>query len=135
MWYLNPKNILLVVLAVAVLSLGITFAFQKAHIANLKTEKAMIEADYNIQSATIAGLQNNLRDIQKLQGRLQVINDNTARIRAIVIRPGGTNEDYIKDANLISDYFNNGMLDKAGGNSIGSKILSFTGKTDTDASK
>lgn len=136
MWYLNPKNIALIVLAVAVLALGITFAFQKAHIATLKSEHDKIEADYNIQMATIAGLKNNIKAIEKLQARVQVINDNTAQIRASVAHSGGTCEDNIKAVNLISDYFNHhGMLDKASGNSASSKILSFSGKADTPTSK
>jgi len=136
MWYLNPKNIALLVLAVAVAALGIMFLFQRIYISNIKSEQVKIEADYIIQSAALDDLKNNIKAIEKLQARLQVINDNTAQIRASVVHPGGTNEDNIKAVNLISDYFNNhGMLDKASGNSTDSKVLSGAGKTDTPASK
>ena len=135
MWYLNPKNIALLVLAVAVAALGIMFLFERIYISNIKAEQAKIEADYIIQSAALDDLKNNINAIEKLKARVQVINDNTARIRASVVHPGGTNEDNIKAANLISDYFNNGMLDKTSDGSVISKVLPGSGKADTPKSQ
>ena len=136
MWYLNPKNMMLMILAVAVVALGMTFAFQRASITSLKAERDKLEADYNIQTATIARLNQNVKDAQKLQGRLQTINDNTARIRASVVHSGGTNEEMLNAANRISDYFNNnGMLDKASSDSTDSKVLPGAGKADTPKSQ
>ena len=136
MWYLNPKNIALLVLAVAVAALGIMFLFQRIYISNIKAEQAKIEADYIIQSAALDDLKNNIKAIEKLKARVQVINDNTAQIRAIVASSGGTNEEMLNAANRISDYFNNnGMLDKASDDSAISKVLPGPGKTDTPKSK
>jgi type II secretory pathway pseudopilin PulG len=109
-WFLNPKNLLLTLLAAAVLALGVTFFIQRANNAilgaDLKEKKVALEnADLQIKQ-----YRDNLQQIEVLNKKVDLVRKETARtagaiedLRFDTTQNGGKNEKAVNVYNSMVD--------------------------------
>lgn len=144
MWYLNPKNILLMILSIAVVGIGMTYLFQRVAITDLEGENKQLISDNLIQVTTISGLNRNLKSIEQHQQRIQIIQNNAQLAREVVkqiksdIQLGGSNasqEDQQKIQDAIAAaiiLFNTGMYSPSGSDTSNKENMPTTSTTNID---
>lgn len=137
MWYLNPKNIGLIALSVLLLGLSIVYLFQRTAVTELEGQNRQLVTDNLIQVATISGLNQNIKAIEKHQARVQIVENNTQTVREIVrlVKPdiplgGNCNDITPAEKQKIQDavgaavtLFNTGVYSKIGDSAAAKEVL------------
>ena len=121
MWYLNPKNLLLMAAAVLIIVIGGLFLWQRVEVANQKTTIAKQAASIlDLQKANadlqgqVADYKANIAAMKKAKAEQQAIADSTASLlaKAQTITAnciiGGDDEKVIDS--ITFDFNNHGML-------------------------
>jgi uncharacterized membrane protein affecting hemolysin expression len=134
MWYLNPKNIILMALAALVIVIGGLYLWQRNTVIKQKGEiNALTVANAGLMSQ-VGEYKMQIVKLKKAQAAQQVIANNTA---ALISQIGMLKTNCIlekedeKVINGITNYFNNsGVLPKAGDTSADRKVLPETNSTD-----
>jgi 7-keto-8-aminopelargonate synthetase-like enzyme len=145
-WYLNPKNIIMLIMSIAIIGIGATYLFQRSTIESMEADNKRLISDNLIQSATISAQNRNIKAIEAHQQRVQVIENNTQTVREIIreIKPdiplgGNCNDVYPEDKQQIQDavaaavtLFNTGVYTRPGDHPSGKEILPAAGGTEAD---
>ena len=145
MWYLNPKNILLMIMAVLLIGLTTMYLLHRNTIIKLEGQNQQLVSDNLVKTAIIQDQEKNLKAIGEHQKRVQVIEKNTHTVREIIreIKPdiqlGGCNNATSEEKQKIQDavaaaitLFATGMYSKTGDNSSTKESMPTSNRTDLD---
>ena len=141
-WLLQPKNALIVALALCVVGMAVALFFKVAALARATKHEATLATENVLYAETVAGMKANIEAIKKAAGKVQVIERNTHEVREVVRMvphdvPIGGNCDTQDATKLreaaagIVDYFNAPGLYPKGSGEAGTTLLPEANKTST----
>lgn len=133
MWYLNPKNILLMVLAVLVIVVGGLYLWQRNTVVKQAGQIDALTITNKELSGQVVIYKKNIADMKKTQKEQQRIADETASLMAYVSQMKESKCLGVKDEKTLSDitfYFNSRGLLTASDNSADRKGMSEASSAD-----